>query len=247
MSKINRDISDIQLKASLTNLVSNVRNAYWDFVYTTQAVESAQQSLALATKLVEDNTIKVEVGTMAPIDIVSAQAEQATRQQQLVTAQNSRRTAELTLKRLIVGGTDDPNWLATLDPIDRPEFRPEPVDVQAAVGARARQPHRPGDHQEEPRAERERDEALQEQHAADRRLRAELRPAGRRRHAAHSLEQRRAGQPGHRRPIPGGVGDALSMLLQGTQSALDRVSVNFSYPLGVELAGHGRWRPPTCR
>jgi outer membrane protein TolC len=133
VTQVNRDISEVQLRASITNLVSNVRNAYWDYVYTTQAVEVAQQSYDLASKLVQDNQTRVEIGTMAPIDVVQAQAEQATRRQSLVTAQNNRRTVELVLKRLIVAGTEDPNWVATLDPVDRPEFVPESVDVEGAI------------------------------------------------------------------------------------------------------------------
>jgi outer membrane protein TolC len=133
VTKITRDISDVQLRATITNTLSNVRNTYWDYVYATQAVEVAQQSLALATKLVQDNQVRVEVGTMAPIDVVQAQSEQATRRQTLVTAESSRRTTELALKRLIVAGTQDANWNAQLDPVDRPDFRPEPIDIDAAV------------------------------------------------------------------------------------------------------------------
>jgi outer membrane protein TolC len=133
VARINRDISDVQLRAVLTNTISNVRNAYWDFVFATQAVEVARQSLELASKLVQDNQTRVEIGTMAPIDVVQAQAEQATRRQSLVNAENTKRTTELALKRLIVSGTSDPNWSVTLDPVDRPEFRPEPVDVEAAI------------------------------------------------------------------------------------------------------------------
>ena len=133
VAKINRDISDIQLKASITNTLTNVRNAYWDYVFATQAVEVAQRSLDLASKLVQDNQTRVEVGTMAPIDVVQARSEQATRRQALVTAQSTRRTTELALKRLIVSGTDDPNWDAAIDPTDRPDFRPEAIDVPAAI------------------------------------------------------------------------------------------------------------------
>ena len=133
VTRINRDITDVQVRAAVTNTVSNVRNAYWDYVYTTQAVEVARQSLDLASKLVQDNQTRVEIGTMAPIDVVQAQAEQATRRQALVNAENDRRTAELALKRLIVSGTEDPTWAATLDPIERPEFRPEPVDLEGAI------------------------------------------------------------------------------------------------------------------
>jgi outer membrane protein len=133
VTKINRDVSDLQLRATITNTLSNVRNAYWDYVYAVQAVEVAQKSLDLASNLVRDNQTRVEVGTMAPIDVVQAQSEQATRRQALVSAQATKRTTELALKRLIVAGTQDPNWNAQIDPTDRPDFRAEPIDIESAV------------------------------------------------------------------------------------------------------------------
>jgi outer membrane protein len=133
VTKLTRDISDVQLRATIVNTVSNVRNAYWDYVFGVQSVQVAQQSVALSRRLVDDNQTRVQVGTMAPLDVVSAQSELATNQQALVAAESTRRTNELALKRLIVSGTTDPNWGAALDPIDRPEFRPEPIDVEAAV------------------------------------------------------------------------------------------------------------------
>jgi outer membrane protein len=133
VTRINRDISEVQLRATITNTLSNVRNAYWDLVYAVQAVEVAQRSLDLANKLVEDNRTRVEIGTMAPIDVVQAEAEAATRRQTLAQVEATWLTAELALKRLIVGGTEDENWRATLHPIDRPGFEAEPIDVEAAV------------------------------------------------------------------------------------------------------------------
>jgi outer membrane protein TolC len=133
VTKINRDISDVQLKASITNTLSNVRNAYWDYVYAVQSVDVARQSLDLASKLVQDNQTRVQVGTMAPIDVVQAQSEQATRTQDLVNAVSTKRTTELALKRLIVGGADDSNWGAQIVPTDQPSFQPVEIDVEAAV------------------------------------------------------------------------------------------------------------------
>ena len=133
ISRIDRNISDVQLRGSITNTISNVRNAYWNYVFAVQAVDAAQLALDLALKLVEDNRTRVEVGTMAPIDITQAEAEFATRRQNRITAENTRATEELALKRLIVSGTTDPLWEATLDPVDRPEFRPEPIDIEAAT------------------------------------------------------------------------------------------------------------------
>ena len=133
VTKLSRDISDVQLRATITNTLSNVRNAYWDYVFAVQSVDVARQSVALATQLVKDNQTRVEVGTMAPIDVVQAQSQAATQQQNLVTAQGAMRTAELALKRLIVSGTQDPNWNVQIDPTDRPDFRAEPIDIEAAV------------------------------------------------------------------------------------------------------------------
>lgn len=133
VTKLNQDVSEVQLKATITNTLSNVRNAYWDYVFAVQSVDVARQSLALANQLVADNQTRVEVGTMAPIDVVQARSQAATAQQNLVAAQSTMRTAELALKRLIVNGTTDTNWNAQLDPIDRPEFAPTPIDVEGAV------------------------------------------------------------------------------------------------------------------
>ena len=70
--------------------LANIRNAYWDYVFAIQAAEVAERSLSLATKLVEDNQARVEVGTLAPLDVVQAQAEQATRRQTVATAAMTR-------------------------------------------------------------------------------------------------------------------------------------------------------------
>ncbi len=114
--------------------MANTRNAYWDLVYAVQAVDAARQSLALAQKLVEDNKSRVEIGTMAPIEVVSAQSQAASRQLALVQAIANRQTAELVLKRLLVGSTGDPMWNATLNPTDRPPaVATDTIDVEAAL------------------------------------------------------------------------------------------------------------------
>jgi outer membrane protein len=132
-NEINQDIAELNLSASEISVLAQVRNAYWELVYARQAVEAAQRSLDLASKLVADNRARVEIGTMAPIDIIQAQAEEANRRQQLVTAQATLRNNELALKRLIVSGTDDDLWRATIVPVDRPVVTAQPLDLEAAV------------------------------------------------------------------------------------------------------------------
>ena len=130
---INRDISEESARATVTQTLANVRNAYWDLVFAQSAVEVARRALELADKLVEDNQARVEVGTLAPLDIVQAQAEAATRRQNLAAAEATAQTAELALKRFIVSGTDDPMWRQTLRPVDLPSIEPPPADVETAV------------------------------------------------------------------------------------------------------------------
>ena len=133
VTRINRDIADIDLRQTITNTVSAVRNAYWELVYATQAVAVQQQALELAEALVRDNEARVEIGTLAPIDVVQARSEAAARRQTLAQAEQALATAELALKQLIVGGTDDEYWDATLTPVDRPTLEVEPIDLEGAI------------------------------------------------------------------------------------------------------------------
>jgi outer membrane protein len=132
-NRISQQNDEISLQATVVSTQANVRNAYWDLVFAIQAVEAAQDSLDLSSRLVQDNQARVEIGTLAPIDVVTAQAEQANRRQALVQAQANVRTSELALKRLIVSGTDDPLWTSSINPVDRPPTTPEPINLEAAV------------------------------------------------------------------------------------------------------------------
>jgi outer membrane protein TolC len=132
-NRISQENDEISLRTTMASTEANVRNAYWDLIYAIQAVEAAQNSYNLAAKLVQDNQSRVEIGTLAPIDVVSAQAEQATRRQTLVQTQATVRTSELALKRLIVSGTDDPLWTASINPTDVPGTAPEAIDLEAAL------------------------------------------------------------------------------------------------------------------
>jgi len=133
VSKINRDISDLQLRSTIVNTLSNVREAYWNYLYSTQAVDVAKQSVEVAERLVRDNQARVEIGVLAPIDVVTAQSQAAQQRQALVQAEATRRTAELALKRLIVSSPRDDAWSASIEPVDQPDFAPQHIDVEAAI------------------------------------------------------------------------------------------------------------------
>jgi outer membrane protein TolC len=138
-NKINQQNDEISLQATIETTDQNTRNAYWDLVYAVQAVDAAQQTLDISNELVSQNKQKVEIGTLAPIDVKSAESEAANNRLAIVQAQANVRTAELALKRLIVSGTEDPLWTASINPVDRPPTTAEPINVEAATARALRE------------------------------------------------------------------------------------------------------------
>jgi outer membrane protein TolC len=130
---IQQDVAELDLLATTASTVAQVRNAYWELVFAIINLENQKISMDLASKLVADNKARVEIGTMAPIDVVQAQAEEATRRQAVVNAEATLQNNELALKRLIVSGTEDPLWGSTINAVDRPSPGPEAIDLEGAV------------------------------------------------------------------------------------------------------------------
>ena len=95
VTRINRDIADIDLRQTMSNTVFSVENAYWELVYATETLAVQQQSLERAETLIRDNEARVKLGTMAPTQIVQARAEAAARRQTVAQAQQNLAAAEL--------------------------------------------------------------------------------------------------------------------------------------------------------
>ena len=231
VTRVNRDISDVDLRETITNTLSSVRDAYWELVYAVQTVAVQRQALELAEQLVRDNRARVEIGTLAPIDIVQAQSEAATRRQSLAQAEQNLRTAELSLKQLIVDGTEDELWDASINPIDQPSIIYAPVDIAAAVQTAIDQ------RTDLTRARRQRD--INDINV--RALRNNTLPA-----LDLVGSYQLAGQGGTRfnrfglggdvaSVIPGGFGDAIDQLVDSSFPTWS-VQLQLSYPLGLSTA-----------
>jgi outer membrane protein TolC len=93
----------------------------------------AQQSLDLARESLKNNRARVEVGTMAPIDIVEAEAEVAQREEGVINAEAGIRTAEDRLRALIMDPQRPDFWALRIEPTDQPTLQPRTIDVEAAV------------------------------------------------------------------------------------------------------------------
>ncbi|HWB83125.1 MAG TPA: TolC family protein [Bryobacteraceae bacterium] len=98
IAKNNREVSDLTFKLQVVTTVAAVMELYWDLVAFNEQVRVARDALAASERLYNDNKRQVEVGTLAPIEVVRAEAEVASGQQQLTVAQTHVLQQETILK-----------------------------------------------------------------------------------------------------------------------------------------------------
>lgn len=132
-SKKVRDLSDINLQTVVTGTLRNVKNAYWDLAYAIANLKAAQDSLALSQQLLKDNQKRVEIGTLAPLDIVQAQAEVASNESGVIVADANIKLAQDNLRTLVLDPQSPDFWTVTFEPTDAPAFAAQAIDIEAAV------------------------------------------------------------------------------------------------------------------
>ena len=133
VAKKNREITDASFRESVINTLATVKGYYYELLFTIDNLVAAQKNLDLAKKLLEENEIRVKVGTMAPLDVVTAQSEVAAREEGVILAENALANAEDNLKSVIFPENDPAMWSTRIQPTDRPTAEPVPVDIEAAV------------------------------------------------------------------------------------------------------------------
>jgi outer membrane protein len=127
------EISDIQLAARITQTSRNVRTAYMALVGAIAARDVAQQSLDLARESLRQNERRVEVGTMAQIDILEAQAAVSSQEENVIIAEANIRSFEDNLRTLILNPSQPDFWTTRISPTERPTMTAQPVDIDAAI------------------------------------------------------------------------------------------------------------------
>ncbi len=108
IAKNNREISDVAFRLQVITTVNQIQNIYWDLVNAYENVKVQQDSLALAQKTLSDNQKQVEIGTLAPIEVVRARSVVATNQQSLIVAQTNLQLQQLLVKNALSRTLVDP-------------------------------------------------------------------------------------------------------------------------------------------
>jgi outer membrane protein len=133
VSKKNREMTDVQLKQTVLVTVRAVKSAYWDLAYALGNMKVQQQSLDIARESLRNNKSRVGIGTMAPIDIIEAEAEVARNEEAVILAEAQITRSEDTLRQLIFDSKVSDVWNTRLELTDQPTFAAQDVNVDAAV------------------------------------------------------------------------------------------------------------------
>ncbi len=136
IAKGNRKIADLAFKQQVITTVTQVQNLYWEYVFAREDVKVKERSVQLNEKLYNDNKRQVEIGTLAPIEVVRAEAEMARSRQDLIVSQTVQLQQQTLLKNAITKSQLDPTLLSVeIIPTEsaRAAGQPEIIPFQDAV------------------------------------------------------------------------------------------------------------------
>jgi outer membrane protein TolC len=123
-----RKVTDASFKAQVISTVAQIQNIYWDLVNAYEDVKVQQTAVQFAERTLTDNKKQVEIGTLAPIEVVSAQSSVSTATQKLITSQTNLQYQQLITKNAIARNFNDPQLTAAeVIPTDTMILSNEPV------------------------------------------------------------------------------------------------------------------------
>ena len=121
-------VTDASFRAQVIATVAQIQNIYWDLVNAYENVKVQETALAFSEKTLSNNKLQVQIGTMAPIEVVSAQSSVSTATQNLITAQTNLQYQQLIMKNAIARNFNDPALTAAaVVPTDTMALSTEPV------------------------------------------------------------------------------------------------------------------------
>ncbi len=129
LAEENLDIGRQQLRNTMVQTVYLVQEAYWNLVFAIENYKVKQQSLQLGRDLLAKNRKEVEFGTLAPLEILNAEATVAQREADLIQAEFQITRGEEVLKTMLNLSVEGDPARMQLVPVDRPAFAPEKVDL----------------------------------------------------------------------------------------------------------------------
>jgi outer membrane protein TolC len=134
-------ISQSRFRSTVIDTLSAAEKAYWDLNFALINLKTSQAALQLAQDFLDQNRIKVRVGTLAPIEITQAEAQVADRDEAVIIAESQVKTAEDGLRRVMNVPKDSPEWSQPILPSDPLPLVEQSPDMDGAVSIALQ--HRP--------------------------------------------------------------------------------------------------------
>ncbi|MEX2529340.1 MAG: TolC family protein [Gemmatimonadota bacterium] len=231
VQEVQSEITDIQLRAEVDNIIDQVRVSYWNLRALIEQIEIQRLSLAQSERLLEQNRVQVQAGTMVEMELAQAEAQVASAEQALLNAEIQWRSQELNFKRLLVGGMDDPLFAYAINPTDTPVYELQEVDIEAALATALEQRPELLQQQRQRRISEMNLEVTEENARPDLNLSASYSVQG---VGGNQFDRPELGGD----PIlvdRGGYADGLSSIASRDAPAFS-LSLNFSYPLGTRAS-----------
>ena len=121
-------MSESQFETQLMTLVQTAQKAYWDLTFANEDLNVKRRALEVAQGTLDENKLKVEIGTLAPIDLVQTEAEIATWNDQIVVSNSNVTSTEDQIKKLTSSDKDPKMFLVKFRPADSP-IAPNQVQI----------------------------------------------------------------------------------------------------------------------
>ena len=125
--------TDSSFKQKVTDTISNIQSQYWDLVSAIRDYDIKRNSVSLGQRTLRDNRKKVEVGTLAPIGILEAQADLAQRELSLMSSEENILRQENAMRQLISNDRHTDIWSKVIVPTETPDFREYKIDLETAI------------------------------------------------------------------------------------------------------------------
>lgn len=131
-AKNDRRIADSAFRLQLLYTINQVENIYWGLVSAYEDLQAKQRAVQQSSQLLKDDEKQLQVGTLAPLDVVSARSGLETDRQALITSESNLEYQQLLMKQAITRSLDDPTLAnAPVIPTDRVSLAETPEEHES--------------------------------------------------------------------------------------------------------------------
>jgi outer membrane protein len=128
-----RRITDSAFRQQILYTVNQVENIYWSLVSSYEDLQARERAVEQSSKVAADDRKQLEIGTMAPLDVVTADSSVAADKQALISSQSNLNYQQLVIKQAIARNLNDPTFIAApIIPTDRVSLEELPEEKQSA-------------------------------------------------------------------------------------------------------------------